>query len=260
MIDNILLKNTPYNLKALAKIMDASYAQNASREEHIQKKTFSPSTIGYGHGQCPRYWALAFKGGNFIINHDSSAADSMQSGTDAHHRIQANFAASELNVETEIEITCDDPPIRGFVDLYIKDFNGINIPVEIKTTRMEAYAVRRAKRIPAPYHEIQLLLYLWVLKEQYGLLLYENKNDYSKLLMPVEMTPENKVRVEHVIEWMRDVYDLYKNDILPVRPYRKNAKQCKGCPMKDLCFNGSPEGTVEFPPLNYEGVQSETLW
>ena len=29
-------------------------------DKHTQKKTFAPSTIAYGHGECPRYWYLAF--------------------------------------------------------------------------------------------------------------------------------------------------------------------------------------------------------
>ena len=29
------------------------------------KKTFAPSTIAFSHGECPRYWYLAFEGGVF---------------------------------------------------------------------------------------------------------------------------------------------------------------------------------------------------
>lgn len=255
MIDNILFKKTPYDLKSLSAIIDASYGQQERKVEEIQKKTFSPSTIGYGHGECSRYWPLAFRGGLFVVNHDTMSIDTMRSGTDAHHRIQENFEKSDLEVETEIELTHKDPPIRGFVDLYIKNFNGFNIPVEIKTTRSEAFAVRRAKAVPASYHELQILIYMWILNEEHGLLLYENKNDYTKLALPIRMTEENKRRVEHVIKWMRDVYKIYLDGQLPERPYRKNAKQCKNCPLKDLCFNGAPDGDIKFPPLNYEEVQ-----
>ena len=31
-----------------------------SKAGFTEKKTFSPSTLGYGHGKCARYWFLAF--------------------------------------------------------------------------------------------------------------------------------------------------------------------------------------------------------
>lgn len=260
MIENIYFKKTPYNLKHLAEIMESSYGRQEQEPVHIQKKTFSPSTIGYGHGQCPRYWPLAFIGGHFVSKVDPQSADSMQVGTDAHTRIQKNFENSSLEVECEIEIKNEDPPIRGFVDLYIKNFNGFNIPVEVKTTRMESFAARRAKREPLPYHELQLLLYLYVMKEKYGLLLYENKNDHTKLLLPVEMTPENKKRVDAVLSWMRNIYAIYKRGDIPKNPYRANSKICKNCPIKEHCFNIAPEGNIDVEPLNYMEVQNEKVW
>lgn len=258
-IDNILFKRTPYDLKSLAEVIEASYAVAPDEPEFIQKKTFSPSVIGYGHGQCPRYWPLVFKGGWFIFNYDPVSVDNMAVGTDAHRRIQKNFENSDLNVECEREITLDDPPIRGFVDLIIHDYNGFTIPVEVKTTRMEAYAVRKAKRTPPSYHELQILIYMYLLEEKYGLLLYENKNDHSKLLLPVEMTAENKQKVEAVFSWMRKVYKLYQEDSLPEIPYRKNSKICKNCPIQKFCYS-EREGDIKVDPLNYEEIQGETGW
>jgi CRISPR-associated protein Cas4 len=260
MIENILFKKTPYNLKHLAEIMESSYGEREEDRGFVQKKTFSPSTISWGYGECSRYWPLVFKGGNFIIKHDPSGIDSMQVGTDAHRRIQKNFENSSLNVECEVEITNEDPPIRGFVDLYIKDFNGFNIPVEVKTTRMESFATRRAKREPAAHHELQLLLYLYVMNEKYGLLLYENKNDHAKLLIPVEMTSENRSRIESVINWMRQVYEIYQRGDIPRRPYRVNSKICKSCPIKNYCYNVAPEGNIDMQPLNYMEVRNEKVW
>ncbi len=259
MILNGSFKKTPYNLNSLAKIMDASYAYEPSEIEYIQKKTFSPSVIGYGHGQCPRYWPLVFRGGEFVINHDAASKDSMKSGTDAHARIQSNFQNSDLNIECEREIISNDPPIRGFADMIIHDFEGFTIPVEIKTTRAEAFAFRQAKRTPPSYHEIQLLIYMHILDTKYGLFLYENKNDHSKLLLPLEMTESNKTKVQEVFSWMRNIYSRYENDDLPEIPYRKNSKICKNCPINDYCHN-QPEGNIKVDPLNYENIQSESAW
>ena len=32
-----------------------------------QKKSFSPSSVGYGYGNCPRYWYMAFTGADFTV-------------------------------------------------------------------------------------------------------------------------------------------------------------------------------------------------
>ncbi len=259
MIDNIWYKKTPYNLKDLAKIMEASYSKE--KVETIQKKTFSPSTVGYSHGQCPRYWTLAFNGAEFNFSYDAQSLDNMQVGTDAHTRIQRNFEDSELEVVSEVEIKHEDPPIRGFVDLYIKNFKDkFNIPVEIKTTRLEAYAIRRAQKKPVAYHELQLLIYLYVLNERHGLIMYENKNDHSKVLIPVEMDEHNKMKVDYALNWMREVYSIYRDGKIIKNPYRKNAKQCKTCPIRKYCFEDAEVGTVDFPPMNYSEVENEKVW
>ncbi len=49
------------NAKELVKVIEQGYLVGRD-PEHKQKKTFGPSTIAYGHGECPRYWYLAFEG------------------------------------------------------------------------------------------------------------------------------------------------------------------------------------------------------
>lgn len=253
-LESWLVKKTPYSLENLTKILRESYAKSVRSNEHIQKKTFSPSVIGYGHGQCPRYWNLAFRGADYEYNHNSQSIDNMRIGTDSHSRIQENFINGNLDVECEKEITHDDPPMRGFVDLIIKNFDGFTIVVEIKTTRMESFAFRKAKVQAMDYHELQLLLYLYVLNLECGLILYENKNDNEKILIPVQMNEENKKKVNRVLKWMREVYEIYKNDEIIKNPYRKNSRVCGGCPIKKWCFEKSPEGTISKKPLDYSDL------
>jgi len=253
-IENWLNKKTPYSLKNLTKILQESHAKSIKENDHIQKKTFSPSVIGYGHGQCPRYWILAFRGADYEYNHDSQSIDNMRVGSDSHSRIQENFINGDLDVECEKEIIYDDPPIRGFVDLIINNFDGFNIAVEIKTTRMESFAFRKAKMKAMEYHELQILLYLHALGLENGLILYENKNDHEKVLIPVQMNRLNREKIDFVLNWMREVYTVYENDEIIKNPYRKNSKVCSGCPIKNWCFEKSPEGTVIKKPLDYKGL------
>ena len=248
---NLYFKKTPYDVEKLAKVLDASYSDSFNINEEIKKERFSPSVIGYGSGTCPRRWVLAFRGGEWHQEHSSQSVDNMEAGTDAHARIQGNLQNSQLKVIIEQELVVEDPPIKGYVDAVIEDFNGFNLVIEIKTTRTEAWQSRRAKNKGPAYQTLQLLLYLYYLNERYGLLLYEDKNDHEKLLIPVEMTENNKKVIENVISWMRTVYQAYKDDKLPKNPFRSNSKICKACPLQKWCFS-QPKGDLDIAVLNYE--------
>lgn len=248
---NFIMKKTPYDLKNLAKIIDVSYTDGVNKKEFIQKETFSPSTIGYQSGRCPRRWVMAFRGAEFNERHASQSVDNMAAGTAAHERIQKNFQHSnEFTLDIEWDLWNEDPPVHGYVDMIIRDYKGFDIVVEIKTTRTEAFVSRRSNNKGPDYQILQLLLYMYFLGIDHGLLLYEDKNDHDKLLIPVEMTPENRHKIEDVVEWMRNIYSVYKNDDLPEKPYRKNSKECKSCPLLDWC-NEQPDGNVKIEPLEF---------
>ena len=66
--------------------------------EHKQKKTFGPSTIAYGYGECPRYWYLAFEGAIFEDDSDAYAIENMTNGTLSHGRIEAAFKNSGISI------------------------------------------------------------------------------------------------------------------------------------------------------------------
>lgn len=247
---NLVFKKTPYNLENFAKLIDAAYSDASNVDEMITKTGFSASVIGYLSGKCPRRWVMSFNGARFVQNHAADSVDNMRTGTDAHTRIQDNFTNSGLDIEVEHELWSEDPPLHGFVDLIVRDFNGHTIVLEIKTTRTEAFEYRRAKNKGPEYQVLQLLIYLKLLNVKYGILLYENKNDHRKLLIPVEMTEINQAIVDKVFDWMRLVYKTYEEGRLPERPYRKNSKECSHCPLLEWCKE-QPAGDIKIEPLDY---------
>ena len=52
------------DMESLIQKIESGYIANRGPKWQ-QKKSFAPSTIAYGHGECPRYWYLAFEGGEF---------------------------------------------------------------------------------------------------------------------------------------------------------------------------------------------------
>src|SRR5690348_11002042 len=94
-----------FDANELAALLEEGYMQQRRSDRYTQKKTFSPSTIGYGHGTCPRYWFLAFTGAPFVETVDALGIANMANGTQAHERIEKLFDDSGVRLGNEIEIT-----------------------------------------------------------------------------------------------------------------------------------------------------------
>lgn len=240
---------TGFDASKLEKMLEDAYLMSRREDKFTQKKTFSPSTLAYGHGVCPRYWFLAFTGGMFIENVDAQGIANMANGTQAHERIEALFDKLGIRLGNEIEILNDDPPIRGFADVEI-EWEGEAIIGEVKTTRQEAFLVRQTTMKPSPNHLFQILTYMKVRERNLGFLLYENKNSQEFLVIPIEMTEENKEIIDNAFDWMQRVYKSYTDGQAPIRPYSKKVAVCKACPFSDWCWSDdSPEGVIEIEKM-----------
>jgi CRISPR/Cas system-associated exonuclease Cas4 (RecB family) len=173
----------------------------------------------------------------------------MAHGTQAHERIQTlikKMGAPVSDVQTEIEIKNEYPPIRGFIDLV---FNWEDTPVigEIKTAKQEVWDTRQAEMSPSGNHLLQLLTYMKLKDINEAFFLYENKNTQELLLIPVQMTEKNKETIEKLFLWLCEVYDNFKSGDIPMRPFTKTSYACKGCPIKKECWAGET-GTVQIEP------------
>jgi CRISPR/Cas system-associated exonuclease Cas4 (RecB family) len=229
-------------------------AQRRPALEWTQKKTFAPSTIAYGHGTCARYWFIAFNGTDqWDDDVDSMGVANMGLGSMVHDYIQTALKSSGFLVEEELEITLQDPPIRGYLDAIV-NWKGEELVCEIKTTRQESFVFKEASGKPSVNHLIQLLIYLRATGKKRGFLLYVNKNDQTFLVIPVEMTEDNAKLLDDVLAWLRTTHEAYEQDTLPVRPFRNSKetgrpsnKICRGCPVQKDCFEHLPEGVVTIP-------------
>jgi CRISPR/Cas system-associated exonuclease Cas4 (RecB family) len=212
-----------------------------------QKKTFAPSTIAYGHGECPRYWYLAFEGGVFEDNADAYGGANMTSGTKSHERIQQAMGDAGFLKDSEFKITYSDPPIFGFGDV-ILEWEGKDLLGEIKTMPSEGFEYRKASGKPKLGHLVQLLIYMKILNKTEAVLIYENKNNHDLLVIPVEIS-DYKIRwVNQTFEWMRTVRKAWEDKALPEKNYRSNSKICKTCPLSNVCADAG-KGVVKINSL-----------
>lgn len=233
----------------LVDALNAGYLTQRRPDKWTQKTTFSPSSIGYGHAVCPRYWYLAFDGGDFIENGDGMGVAIMASGTASHARIQGALKASGVLVAEEVEIRLSDPPIRGFMDVLIR-VDDETVVGEIKTTSENIFNAKRTSMKPSPNHLFQILIYMKATGRQKGFLLYENRNTLEVLVIEVDFTEANEAILENALDWMRMVYKAWEDRELPTRPFRnQSVKVCQNCPLNKVCWEDTPEGDVKLPKM-----------
>lgn len=244
-VNNLKFKKISGNFdpEAFGKMLDDAYLSTKRGDQSMTKTSFSPSSLGYGSGNCPRYWYLAFSGAVFIDNNDSIAVANMSQGTQAHERIQSIIKKMGLLKHEEQEVINEYPPIRGFIDVIV-DWNNKDVIGEIKTAKQESWDVYKAKMSPSPNHLLQLLTYMKIKDIQEGFFLYENKNTQELLIIPIQMNDKNTKIIEDLFVWMCEVYDNFVNGDLPIRPFTKSSSACKSCKIKKDCWE-KETGTVQ---------------
>ena len=228
-------------------MLNSAYKERNINKEFKTKNSFAPSTIGYGHGTCPRYWWVAFNGAEFTENIPAANIASMKSGTDAHERIEKLIESTGLMKQSEREIKNVDPPVRGFADVVL-EVDGEEIIGEIKTIKDQYFIQRKGEGQPSKNHLLQLLIYMNIEGAKEGFILYENKNDNELLSIPIEMTEKNKEYIDYVFDWMKEVRSSYENNTPPKRGYTKSTWTCKNCPVSDACLERE-EGVKKIPNL-----------
>lgn len=223
----------------LTKIIDHIYdgqfkANTRDWKSFTKKKTFSPSTLVYGNGYCPRYWYLAFEGNEWENKNTGLNYATMNSGSDRHTRLQEALKESGILEWTEQVMQYDDPPIFGYADAMVKIDDKL-VLLEIKTTTDESYRYHVQTNTASRYHIEQLLIYMKILKQQVGAIVYENKNTYELFVVPVVANQSHIDFVNYWFDWMKKVRKAFDDKQLPERGYRQNSKVCKGCPVEKIC-------------------------
>jgi len=230
-------------------------------DEFKTKQSFAPSGLGYS-GSCPRYWYYAFNGAVFSSNADALAVANMNQGSSAGERLAQLLDDAGLLVSAETEVNtighATYPPIRGYIDALI-NWKGEEVVVEVKTTNNNQWNWRVTKNEVPEYQMIQLLIYMYVTDHTGGFFMTENKDTNELFILPVRMTEENKALVERVFDWMRTVKDNADNGELPTRPFTQASSQCKGCAVRDTCWDGFKRGSVNGEDPNPGTINLEVL-
>jgi len=251
LIGEAKLKRGVLDTKALITAIEAGYLPKETIE-FKKKKSFAPSGLVYGSGECPRYWYLAFEGGLFESENTPAQIANMRNGSKSHERIQEAVENTPLFISKEKRMISNDPPIFGFEDLELL-WNGGSLPAEIKTTNSISYQRRKDSGTALSYHISQLLIYMKIELAEMGVIIYENKDNHELFAVAVEMDEKNRAWVDGAFEWMQQVYKAWVDQTLPKKNYRANSKICKGCPLAKVCTTLPAEGDIALPSLEKLG-------
>lgn len=247
-------RDTKLDAKKYRLALGRAYLEGKNGIQFTTKKTFSPSTVGYGYGKCPRYWNLAFSGVEFKNSFNAQGMAAMNAGTQAHDRIQAAMGKVEYGklVELEREVKVVDPPIRGFADAII-EIDGEEIVGEIKTVKSEGFDIRKDTSTGADSHVVQLLIYMKAMNMSEGFFLYENKNSHELACIPIVMSEENEKYADYIFDWMREVYKAWQEKKNIKRPFAEKSSNCNYCPIKAACWE-KPDGRTKIEPLEVRSL------
>lgn len=241
--------------KALIEKINSGYVAKRV-DKHQTKKTFAPSTLVWNHGECARYWYLAFEGNVFENSDTPYGVANMTSGIDSHSRIQKAMLDSGVavvhydennNPTTEFKVVSNDPPIFGYADAMIS-WENEEMVGEIKTMPSESFEYSKTKGKPRSSHLMQLLLYMKILNKPKGVLIYENKNTHDLALFPIEVNDLYRKWIDSTFSWLKTVRKAWVDRTLPEKTYRSNSKICKACPLKEACKNAGA-GVIKIAPL-----------
>lgn len=259
--NGIISKNTNLDLDTLKEAFEKSFSKY--EKSFKTKKSFSPSSFG-GQGACPRYWYFAFNGADFIFSPDALGVFAMESGIDAHERLQKRLYNSGIVESLEHTIENKYPPIFGFADV-VGEWSSEKFVGEIKSVGADKFDSIAKNMKPPPAHLVQILIYMKVLKLASGVLIYLNRDSGKLLFVPVNVTPTNRDYVEYLFKWMTDVNEFTKtSDEPPSRGFTKSTWQCKSCPVRESC--DAVENVKKFGPMKLEldvtklVDKNETMW
>lgn len=249
-----------FKLDGLVEKIKAGYTNKLVPKEQT-KYSFAPSTIAYSHGECPRYWYLAFSGATFEDNSDAFGVANRTNGSKSHDRIQQALMDSgiakifkkvdkETQKEkdtTEFEIRNENPPIFGYGDGIIQ-WNDKEVVIEIKTVPNEGFEYRKNSGKAKKAHIIQILIYMKILGHKHGIIIYENKNNHELLPILIEVDDYYRDYINNTFDWMKTVRASWMKNELPTKNYRANSKICKTCPIKNTC-DAAGVGVVKIASL-----------
>jgi hypothetical protein len=160
---------------------------------------------------------------------------------------EASVESKELNIYGHCDVLLDastlsDDKFKGVRYTFNKDFlpkDGKIVVGDMKTISMSAWDNQLERKGPHKYYQIQLTCYVHILNCDYGLLMYENKNNSEMKWYKVERNDKWWDVISWQAKTMQDMASGSNKKLPPPRPATKSSYDCKGCEFKTICHKSS---------------------
>ena len=157
-------------------------------DEHLAGKmsphrgqVFYPSALG---STCDRYLYASFNGLLPWEDLDPRVKRIFDTGSSLEDRMDKYFTKMNILIAREQPLKLSSPPISGRLDFLVAHPTKGEAVLELKSINEKGF--NDLKSSPKHDHFIQLQIYLNLLNKDYGIVLYENKNDQKLKAFKVE--------------------------------------------------------------------------
>jgi CRISPR/Cas system-associated exonuclease Cas4 (RecB family) len=217
---------------AFTQAFENAWVSDRDTSRSVETDGFHPSSLGIKYGRCARRNAYLLRGVAKKDTHSSRILRVFANGHAVHERLQTMLEKMGLQMESEVVIDYDDPPIKGHCDGVLK-WQDKDYIIEIKSCSPEVFVNRLKWKKPKDEHFDQVNIYAYVLGIENIFIIYENKGTQE---LKVFECKADKAKAEKIIDEWRATYKIFKGDKLPRRPYKPESPVCGACDLKEHCF------------------------
>ncbi|HUS49885.1 MAG TPA: hypothetical protein VMZ91_06950 [Candidatus Paceibacterota bacterium] len=220
-----------------------------------------------GRWKCANKSCLAFDdNGNFIFDKNDSLKDIIRSNKSrvyGSEELQGVFKPLECVcgcknfIYLEIPLSSEEMNIKGSADLLLdftnfheEKFKEVNLAfnskffpkgvvvADMKTCNEWMFKNKISKEAHKEYI-IQIIIYIHLLHCEYGILMYECKNNSNMIWYKVERNDEIFETIKWQAKIMLSMAENEKKQLPPPRPESKTCFECKSCDFSSICLKSN---------------------
>lgn len=178
--------------------------------------------------------------------------------------IETKVSAPDLNMEghADVILNCDnlkDERFGGTRITYNRDFlpiKGAKVVGDMKTIGSKAWENQLLRKGPHKDYLIQLTIYVHILDCDYGVIMYENKDNSKMLWYQVPRNDKWWEIIRYQAKTMIAMAEGNNTKLPPPRFATKTAYACKYCDFKELCHKSKIWGSSELEKNRKEFYKS----
>jgi hypothetical protein len=243
-LKNMVEKNNPKKVEAkieeneieteIVKRIDDLLMKKNNGVRWKKSAGFAPSNTN----TCARFLGYRLRGFEAKTDFAGQLLRIFDQGHDVEARLIKYFTELGMVKRSQMNLVRNNPPIDCFLDILV-DFDGNELPIEVKSISNEGFVYRKASHKPKDEHYRQLQIYMDIGGWDCGILYYVNKNNNEHL--PILVVKDQPFLDKLYKRW-NAIFEANKRGELSIRPFKQTSKKCRECDAFDYCWKDPEEG------------------